>query len=149
MQPHGELRIDPADLGCDASPVAPYFVVPYSTPEITRALLLKTVALTAGLDAHITLLAVHTVPFPAPFHCPTSTHAFLVEQLLELASECPVPVAPQVVLARSREEGFCAMLPPESIVLVGSRRHLWRTEEESFARMLASNGHNVALLHID
>ena len=62
--------------------------------------------LTAGLQARIKLVAVHAVPFPADFRCPTSTHAFLVDQLVELAGECSLPVNPQVVLARSRDEGF-------------------------------------------
>ena len=52
-------------------------------------------------------------------------------------------------LARSREEGFRHALPPESTVLVGTRRHLWRTSEERLARMLVSDGHKVALLHIE
>ena len=109
----------------------------------------KAAVLTAGLQARIALVAVHAVPFPADLHCPASTQAFLVDQLTELASECPLPVNPQVVLARSREEGFRYALRPESTVLVGARRRLWRTSEERLARMLVSDGHKVALLHIE
>ena len=93
-------------------------VVPYTDPDLARALLNRAVLLTAGLQARISLVAVHAVPFPADFRCPTSTHAFLVNQLIELAAECPLPVIPQVVLARSREEGFRYALRPESTVLV-------------------------------
>ena len=60
-----------------------------------------------------------------------------MDQLTELAAECPLPVNPQVVLARSREEGFRYALQPESTVLVGTHRHFWRTSEERLARMLA------------
>ena len=95
-------------------------------------------------------MAVHSVPFPADFRCQASTHAFLVGQLTALAADCPLPVDPQVVLARSREEGFRYALRPESTVIVGShRRHFWRTSEESLARMQVSDGHKVALLHIE
>ncbi|MGD0771287.1 MAG: hypothetical protein ABSC05_00545 [Candidatus Solibacter sp.] len=149
MQPHGELRIDPGQLGSDAFSGELELVVPYTNPDLTRALMRKAVALTAGLQARISLVAVHTVPFPADFHCATSTHTFLVDQLTELASECPLPVNPQVVLARSREEGFRYALRPESTVLLGTYRHLWRTSEERLARMLVSDGHKVALLHIE
>jgi acetyl esterase/lipase len=148
MQSHGELRIDPADLGGNSSQSELALVVAYSHPELTRTLLRKAAELTAGLQARISLVAVHTVPYPAPFRCPTSTHTFLVDQLIELAGESSLPVTPLVVLARSREEGFRSALPPDSTVLVGSHRHFWRTEEESLARNLADNGHKVALIHI-
>jgi hypothetical protein len=148
MQTRGELRIDPGQLGADAFSGELELVVPYTEPELARALLKKAVALTTGLQARISLVAVHSVPFPADFRCPTSTHAFLVEQLMELAAECPIPVNPQVVLARSREEGFRYALRRESTVLVGSRRRFWRTSEESLARTLVADGHKVALLHV-
>ena len=149
MQTRGELRIDPGQLGTDAFNGDLELVVPYTDPDLTRALLRKAAAMTAGLQARISLVAVHSVPFPADFHCQASTHAFLVDKLTALAADCPLPVDPQVVLARSREEGFRYALRPESTVIVGSRRHFWRTSEESLARMLVSDGHKVALLHIE
>lgn len=149
MQSRGELRIDPGQLGTDAFIGELELVVPYTDPDLARALLAKAAALTAGLQARITLVAVHAVPFPADFRCAASTHSFLVEQLTALADTCPLPVNPQVVLARSREEGFRYALRPESTVLVGTHRHFWRTSEERLARTLAADGHKVALLHIE
>ena len=150
MQSRGELRIDPGQLGTDAFSGELELVVPYTDPGLMPALLRKAVELTAGLEARISLVAVHAVPFPADFHCATAAHAFLVNQLMELAAECPLPVNPQVVLARSRQEGFRYALRPESTVLVGTYRHyFWRTSEERLARMLVSDGHKVALLHIE
>ena len=148
MQSRGELRIDPASLGADAFAGEVELVVPYTELELTRALLQRTAGLTGGLQARITLLAVHAIPYPASFRCPTAMHAFLVDQLLELAAECALPVNSQVVLARSREEGFRFALKCESTILMASRRHFWRTEEERLARMLAADGHKVALVHI-
>src|SRR5665811_852889 len=81
MQTRGELRIDPGQLGTDAFSGDLELVVPYTEPGLTRALLRKAVALTAGLQARISLVAVHTVPFPADFRCPASTHTFLVDRL--------------------------------------------------------------------
>src|ERR1039457_1879721 len=150
MQTRGELRIDPGQLGTDAFSGELELVVPYTDPYLTRALLRKAVALTAGLQARICLVAVHAAPFPAAFRCSASTHTFLVDRLTELAAECPLPVNPLVVLARSTVEGFRYALRPESTVLVGRRRHFfWRTSEERLARMLVSDGHKVALLHIE
>src|ERR1039457_553321 len=149
MQTHGELRIDPGQLGTDAFSGELELVVPYTDPDLARALLRKAAALTAGLQACISLVAVHAVPFPADFHCPASTHAFRVDHLTALAADCPLPVNPLVVLARSREEGFRYALRRESTVLVGTRRHVWRTSEERLARTLASDGHKVVLLHLE
>jgi hypothetical protein len=149
MQTRGELQIDPGQLGTDAFSGELELVVPYTDPGLTRALLRKAAALTAGLQAHISLVAIHAVPFPADFQCSASAHTFLVNRLMELAGECELPVNPQVVLARSREEGFRYVLRPESTVLVGTHRHFWRTDEERLARTLADDGHKVALLHIE
>ncbi len=149
MRSRGELRIDPGQLGTDAFSGELELVVPYTDPALARALLRKAVAMTVGLQARIALLAIHTVPFPADFRGHACTHAFLVDQLTELAAECPLPVHPQVVLARSREEGFRYALRPESTILVGTHRHFWRTSEERLARTLLADGHKVALLHID
>ncbi|MCX6632854.1 MAG: hypothetical protein NTW28_35090 [Candidatus Solibacter sp.] len=149
MQSRGELQIDPGKLDKDAFHAEVELVVPYTDPDLTRALLKRAAALTAGLQARIALVAVHSVPFPADLRCPRNEHAFLVEQLMELAAECPLPVNPHVVLARSREEGFRYALRPDSTVLVGTYRHLWRTSEERLARMFVSDGHKVALVHIE
>jgi hypothetical protein len=149
MQTRGELRIDPGQLGTDAFNGVLELVVPFSDPYLTRTLLRKAAALTAGLQARISLVAVHAVPFPADFRCQAATHAFLVDRLTELAAECPLPVDPVVVLARSRDEGFRYALKRESTVLVGTYRRFWRTNEERLARTLVSDGHKVALLHIE
>ena len=149
METSDRLRIDPGSLEADGYAGELDVVVPYTEWSVTDALLKRVVALTAGLSARLTLVAVHTVPYPASFGCPAAVHAHLVEQLVDLASRCPVPVNPQVVLARGRSEGFCHVLKPESIVLVGARKHWWRTDEEKLARSLARDGHKVVLLHIE
>jgi hypothetical protein len=149
MDTRGVLRIDPGSLDVDGSAGEIEIVVPYTEWAVTKAVLDRVVGLTAGLNVALTLVAVHTIPYPATFGCPAAVHAHLVEQLVDLASHCPLPVNPQVVLARSREEGFRHVLRPESTVLVGSRKHWWRSNEESLARSLARDGHKVVLLHVE
>ena len=148
MQTHGEFRMDPGSLTEDAGHGELEVVVPYTEPSTTAAALERVAALTAGLNARVLLIAVHTLPYPLPFVCPTLVHAHLVEQLTELAGRSRLPVQPQVVLSRDREEGFRFALKPASTVLVATRRHFWRTEEEKLARSLARYGHKVALMHI-
>jgi hypothetical protein len=147
MQTRGELRIDPGTLGADEFAGEIELVVPYVGPKVTRAVLDRAAALTAGLNARIVLVAVQALPYPSQFICPTAIHAYLVDHLTELAEHSPIRVEAHVVLARSREEGFREALKNESTVLVGTPRHFWRTSEERLARMLAGDGHKVALLH--
>jgi hypothetical protein len=114
MDTRGVLRIDLGSLDVDGAAGEIEIVVLYTEWAVTRAVLERVVGLTAGLNVAITLVAVHTIPYPATFECPTAVHAHLVEQLVDLASNCPLSVHPQVVLARSREEGFRHVLRPES-----------------------------------
>ncbi|MGA3018042.1 MAG: hypothetical protein ABSF62_13055 [Bryobacteraceae bacterium] len=149
METRGEFRIDPGCLETDAVGSELEVVIPYTEPSVTAAVLKRVPILTAGLNARVTLVAVHTLPYPLPFVCPTVAHAHLVEQLVELAGQCALPVNPQVVMARGREEGFRYALKPASTILVGTFKHLWRTGEEQLARSLARDGHKVALIHVE
>jgi len=145
----GELRIDPGTLDRDGAGKEIEVVVLYTEPAVTAAVLSRVRSLTAGLNARVSLVAAHTLPYPLPFVCPEAAHAHLVEQLVELAGECPIPVTPQVVMARDRDEGIRFLLKPASTVLVGTRRRLFPSHEERLARTLARDGHKVALIHID
>jgi hypothetical protein len=148
MDLRGALRIDPGSLDTNSVGEGLAIVVPYTEWSLTQAVLERAVGLTAGLNAKVMLVAIHTVPYPAQFECQAIVHAHLVEQLVDLATHCPLAVEPQVVLARSRVEGFRHVLSDRSMVLLGTRKHWWRTQEEVLARALVRDGYNVALLHI-
>ncbi|HLK63686.1 MAG TPA: hypothetical protein VKU19_09610 [Bryobacteraceae bacterium] len=148
MDVRGELRVDPGTLDASGIREDLEIVVPYTDRSLTEAVLRKAVGLMAGLNAKVMLVAIHTVPYPAQFECQASVHAHLVQQLMELAATCPYSVESQVVLARSREDGFRHVLSDRSTVLLGTRKHLWRTQEETLARALVRDGHKVALLRI-
>jgi hypothetical protein len=148
MEIRGEFCIDPGHLSAGETAGELELAVPFTGLETTAAVLQRAAVLTAGLHARILLVAVHTLPYPLPFVCPSMVHAHLVEQLLELASHCPLAVETQVVLARYRLEGFRYALKPGSTVLVATRRRPWWTEEEKLARALAQAGHKVVLLRI-
>ena len=148
MNSRGELRLDPGSIEVKDAGSGVELVIAHTDWTMTTAILKRAAELTAGLDARVVLLAVHTVPYPASFASAAASHAHLVEQLLDLAGQSTLPVTPQVVLARSREEGFRHALKSETTVLVGTRRHFWRTAEERLAKSLVADGHKVVLLHL-
>jgi hypothetical protein len=145
----GVLTIDPPAIFVASQTNILEIVIPYTEWSLGHTLMEQAAALTRQLGAVIRLIAVHTIPYPVPFVCPAGAHAHLVGQLIDLAAHCPIPVRPEVVLARSREEGFRYALKTRSTVLVASHRRPWKTSEEKLADSLALAGHNVALLHMD
>ena len=145
----GGLHIDPGKLESAPGEGELEIVVPYTEWELADAVLRRTAVLAAGLNVRVRLLAVHSVPYAVPFDCPAVEHAHLVAQLIRLAARCPFPVEPEVVMARGWVEGFQFALRHQSTILVGTREHFWRTREESLARDLAGDGHNVALIHVE
>ena len=149
MKARGELRINPGSLEPVTDSAVMQFVVVHSQPAITAAVLRRAADLVAGLNASVLLVAVHTVPFPAEFSSALASHAHLVGEMADLASECALPVTPHVVMARWRDEGLRFLLREESTVLVGSKKRSWPTQEEQLARVLAKDGHKVILLHVD
>jgi hypothetical protein len=148
MDVRGALRIDPGSLDTNGVGEDLEIVVPYTERSLTQAVLERAAGLTAGLKAKVMLVAIHTIPYPADFECQSAVYGFLVKQLEDLASQSSLAVEPQVVLARSREEGFRHVLSDRSTVLLATRKHWWRTQEEVLARALVRDGYNVALLHI-
>jgi len=148
MRSRGEVRIDPGSISTGGGAEELELVVLHLDAALTPALLKRAGELTAGLNAKIVLLAVQTVPFPASYASASASHAHLVEQLVDMAEVCPVPVAPHVVMARGLEEGVRYVLKDASTVLIGARRQFWGSPGERLARTLAADGHNVALLRV-
>ena len=148
MHTLGQLRIDPGSIVTQGANAEIELAIPYTEASLTGAVLERAKALATGLNARISLVAVHAAPYPLEIGCPSSTHAFLVERLIELANRCDLPVTAEVVMARSHEEGFRYALHRTATVLVGSRKRLWRTAEERLARALVRDGRQVILMHV-
>ena len=143
-----QLRIDPGTPGNEGANAEIELAIPYTERYLAAAVLERALALSAGLNARISLVAVHATPYPADFGCPAATRDFLVERLTELAGRCDLPVTAEVVMARSHEEGFRYALHRAATVLVGTRRRPWRTVEEKLARKLARDGRQVVLIRV-
>jgi hypothetical protein len=141
------LRVDPGTF--ETAPERNIEIaVPYTQPDLTRRVMERATVLAHGLDARISVLAVHAAPYPAPLGCPSAVHAFLVERLVELCAKSPLPAEARIVVARSFYEGLRRALKPESIVLLPCRKRFWRTPEQRLARALAADGHRVNLINL-
>ena len=134
------------DLATPDRPVR--VVVPYTDPATTRAALAAVATMTEGLAATIVLLAVHVLPYPAPFYCPRAVREHLEGELTALARTLPGPVEAILALARTPEEGYSQILPPGSAVFIGTPRRWFRTREQRLANLLTGLGHSVALVEL-
>jgi hypothetical protein len=98
------------------------------------------------LPARISLMAFQHVPLPFPLGRPPVSVAFTQASLVDLAQrgaqgrfETPI----RLYLCRDKRQAMVRALKPESIVIIGGRRHWWRSKERELGRMLESNGCQV------
>jgi hypothetical protein len=119
-------------------------VVPFTTPELTRVALDAANRMGAGLNATLRLVKVQVVPFPMdPDQSPVYLD-FLKNQLAQFRSD--LPVAGEIRLAREFEPGLLGTLGRDSVVILATRRRLWRTHNERLAASLRRAGHKVVLV---
>lgn len=121
-------------------------VIPYTTPELTRAALKSAAVLAQDLGATMRLVGVHVVPYPCPLDHPDVANEHLKNKLAAVAWESALPVRAEVVYGRDRQAAFRQVLGPGALVLLATRKHWWRTAQERLARSLSRAGHSVALL---
>jgi hypothetical protein len=120
--------------------------VPYTSVELTKAALTEAIVLVRNLDVRITLFAVQIVPFPLPLERSAVAPEFLEQRLLVIAGEIEAAVDVQLIFARDLDFGMQRVLPPNSLVVVATKKSWWPTSEAKLARSLARAGHSVALL---
>jgi hypothetical protein len=153
MNRKGEFRIEPSEVRLPEAAPPPAgafdFVVPYTNHDLTAEVLERAATYAGGLNARVKLIAVYVSPYPADLVCPKSTEEHLIARMSRMAAQSSLPVSVQLVVARDREEGFRHVLPAASTVLMGTRKHWWRTGEERLARGLTRDGHHVSLLYLD
>jgi hypothetical protein len=119
-------------------------VVPFTTPELTRAALDAANRMGAGLNATLRLVKVQVVPFPLDLNQPPVYIDFLKRQMAQFESD--LPVAGEIRLAREFEAGLLATLGRESVVILATPKWPWRTNNERLAATLRRAGHKVVLI---
>jgi hypothetical protein len=124
-----------------------WVVVPYTTPELTRAAL-RHAGICSDLDVHVCLVDVQVVPFPASLTQPPINRKFSEVRLQDLFKDCRLPGKAAVLYARGWLEGFNKVLEPDSLVIIATKKRWWQTREEKLARTLIKAGHHVMLLPV-
>jgi len=122
--------------------------VPYKSPELAKPVLDAAATLAENIGAQAVLVAVHVVSLLLPLDKPNVSREFLQKKLESVAERSAMPVRVEIVFARDQKTGFCTVLPPGSLVLIATRKRLWRTFEEKLARSLEQEGHSVVLLRV-
>jgi hypothetical protein len=120
-------------------------VIPYTTPDATRATLRAAAVLGAGVGAAVDLVAVQVIHFILPLEPDTRTE-FLREQLERIAADSHLPVMPALILTRDSDAAFAQLLPPGAVVLIGAGH--WWSREARMARRLRRLGYDVVVAKI-
>ena len=131
----------------DAGKGVLWVVVPYTTPELTRAAL-RHAAVCIDLAVHVVVADIQVVPFPCSFDTPPINKEFSERRLRELLRETGLPGHAAVLYARDWLEGFKRLLEPGSLVVLATQRRWWPTRERKIARSLAKAGHQVMSLPV-
>jgi hypothetical protein len=129
--------------GVSATPKRLDLVVPFTTPELTRAALDYAHKMGAGLDSQIRVVRVQVVPFPLAIDQSPVAPEFLTKQMLSLGLK-----EEQVDLrfARDYDAGLDGALQRDSVVVLASKHRPWPTRNERLAAKLRAKGHTVCLM---
>jgi hypothetical protein len=118
-------------------------VVPYKSPESTKAALGYAAALGIGLNLSVRLIDVHVVPYALPIEKPSVQLEHLERTLRTVSASSTVPIIPELVLARDWEDGLRRSLQPRSVVLIPIRKKWWKSQDKRMAERLRKHGHQV------
>ena len=124
-------------------------VVPYFTPLPAAQALEKALELAHGLRAVVTLMAVHVLPYPSPLEAQEGIRERLEAELKAVARTSPVSIRVKLVFARNRADAFLGLLRKQSLVIIGTGDHWWKTPEERLARKLTAAGYRVVLIKVE
>lgn len=119
-------------------------VVPFTTPELTRAALAAAGRMGAGLNAAIRLVKIQVVPYPLQLDESPVYIEFLKDQLARLGSD--LPLIREIRLTRDFKDGLLGVLGGDSVVILAAPKRPWTTRNERLAAALRRAGHNVVLV---
>jgi hypothetical protein len=121
----------------------------FTDPQATAAALKTAGSLARDLGACIRVRAAIAVPYALPFDKPPVSVRFTEGLLSDLVCRLELgPFEPSVhlYLCRDQVETLLQALRPNSLVVIGGRKHWWPTAERRMARALRSKGHRIVFV---
>ncbi len=118
----------------------------YTDQASTAAALAFAQSLARDLGARIHLQFAVAVPYQLPLEEPGVSVSFLQEQLRKVLADLEkggLEPRAHLYLCRDRVQALRQALTPNSLVVIGERKHWWPTPESRIARALRAEGHRV------
>ena len=119
----------------------------FTDPQATSVALKAAESFARGLGAGIRLRAVIVVPVRVPLEQPPVSVRFMEQRLRNLVGQ-PDPDGPELSIhlyvCRNRVEALLQVLKPNSLVVIGGRKHWWPTVASQMAGALRA----LSLIHI-
>ena len=115
----------------------------FTTVEETLPALRRAGDLAKDLNASIQLLVPQVVPYPLPLECPPAGKEFTARRFRTMVGRHGVATRVQLILCRDKEIALQDKLQHHSLIVIGGRKHWWKTGEPRLARKLRALGHEV------
>ena len=123
----------------------------FTQQHATAAALKSAQSLARGLGASIRLRAAIVVPLRLPLDQPPVSVRFMERLLCDLVGQ-PEPdgseVSVHLYVCRDWIETLLQVVRPNSLVVIGGRKHWWPTAASRMARALRGIGHRVVFVDI-
>jgi hypothetical protein len=121
----------------------------FTTTKGTLSALRMAGKLADDLGARIRVIVPQVVPYPLELSHPPVKPEFTARRVCTMVSQHAIETEIQVCLCRDKFDAPLAVLKPNSIVVVGGRKRLWRTEETRMADSIRRQGHQVVFIDQD
>jgi hypothetical protein len=121
----------------------------FTDPQATVAALKTAGSLARDLGACIRVRAAITVPYALPLDKPPVSVRFTEHLLSDLVCRLGLDTfepSVHLYLCRDQLKTLLGVLVPNSLVVMGGRKHWWPTAERRMARALRSKGHRVVFI---
>src|ERR1039458_7489140 len=121
----------------------------FTDPHATAAALKTAGSLARDLGACIRVRAAIAVPYALPLDKPPVSVRFTEGLLSDLVCRLELGTfepSVHLYLCRDQVETLLQALRPNSLVVIGGRKHWWPTAERRIARALRSKGHRIVFV---
>ena len=136
--------------GTDSEPLEVNVI--FTEPQATAAALKATESFARGFGACIRLRAAIVVPFRLPLDQPPISVCFFERFLCDLVGQPQQDGFERTIhlyLCRDRGETLLRVLKPNSLVVIGGRKHWWPTPATRMAGALRAKGHRVVFVDVE